>query len=115
MSEAASYSVGGGEANALDDPRLMDAKLRQIAGFLQPENLTIDVSPQEVDGSAMQFIIRKARNGEKVLVKISKGQRVLRVAYGTPSVPDESVQAGQKASGTFNLIVPAFVLKPNHA
>ncbi len=115
VSEAASYTVGGGEANALDDPRLLDAKLRQVAGFLQPENLSIDVSSQEVDGSAMQFITKAARAGTSVLIKVSKGTRVLRLAYGVPSAPGEAVRAGQLGTGSFNLIVPAFVLKPNHA
>jgi len=48
-----------------------------------------------------------------VLVRISKGNQVLRVAYGQPSVPGESVQAGQLASGSFSITVPGYVVKPN--
>lgn len=115
ISEAASYTVGGGDANPLDDPRLLDNKLRQVAGFNSPENLSIDVSSQEVDGTAMAFVINKARNGASILVKITKvsSGQILRVAYGVPSVPGESVRAGQLGTGSFNIIVPGYVVKPN--
>lgn len=115
ISEAASYTVGGGDANPLDDPRLLDNKLRQVAGFNSPENLTIDVSSQEVDGAAMAYVINKARNGANVLIKITKvsSGQILRVCYGVPSVPGESVRAGQLGTGSFNVIVPGYVVKPN--
>lgn len=115
ISEAAGFTVGGGEANPLDDPRLMDSKLRQVPGFLSPDNLTIDVSNQEVDGSALIFVQKAARAQTPILVRISKGSRVLLVAYGTPGAPGSSVRAGQVGTGSFNVIVPAFALKPNHA
>jgi hypothetical protein len=113
LSEAAGYAVGGGEADQLDDGRLNDNKRRQVAGFNAAENLTIDVKQGEVDGAALQFIIAAARNGTSVLIKITKGTQVLRLAYGVPSVPGESVQAGQLATGSFSLTVPAYVVKPN--
>lgn len=113
ISEAAGYTVGGGEATQLDDGRLNDSKLRQVAGFNAPENLSIDVKMGEIDSAALQFIIAAARNGTSVLIKVSKGSQILRVAYGVPSVPGEAVQAGQLATGSFSLTVPAFVCKPN--
>lgn len=113
ISEAAGYSVGGGEATQLDDGRLNDNKLRQVAGFNQPENLSIDIRNGEIDGAALAFVIKAARAGTPVLVKVTKGTQILRVAYGVPSSPGESVQAGQLASGSFSLTVPAYVVKPN--
>lgn len=115
LTEAAGYTVGGGEANPLDDPRLLDSKLRQVTGFLSPDNLTIDVSNQEVDGTALIFIQKAARAQSSVLFRISKASRVLLVAYGVPGAPGSSVRAGQLGTGSFNVIVPAFALKPNHA
>lgn len=113
VSEAAGYSVGGGAAAALDDTRLTDTKTRNIAGLLAPQDVTIDVRSGEVDGAAMQFLAAKARANVPVLVKISKGSQVLRVAYGTPSLPGESLTAGQLASGQISLTVPGWAIKPN--
>lgn len=113
VSEAASYAIGGGAANALDDTRLMDVKTRNIAGLLSPQDLTIDVRNAETQGSAMAFIEAAARNSTSVLIRISKGTTVLRVYYGVPSVPGESVQSGGLASGQFNILGAGWAVKPN--
>lgn len=113
--ESAGYTVGGGDVNPLDDPRLMDSKLRQVAGFSSPENLSIDCSMQEIDGAALAFVTKSSRNGQNVLFKITKittGQ-ILRVCYGLPGVPGESVRAGQLGTGAFTVIPPGYVVKPN--
>jgi hypothetical protein len=113
VSEAAAYSIGGGAANQLDDTRLMDLKTRNVAGLLAPQDLTIDVKNGEEDSAAMAFIEAAAKNGTNCLFKITRGSTVLRVAYGVPSIPGESVQAGGLASGQFNVICPAWIPKPN--
>jgi hypothetical protein len=113
LSESAGYSVGGGAANQIDDTRLNDLKSRNIAGMLAAQDLTIDVRNPLTMGSAYAFIENAARNGTSCLFKISSGSTVLRVAYGVPSVSGESVQAGAGATGQFNIICPAWVLKPN--
>lgn len=113
IAEAAGYQVGGGAGAQLNDTRLTDTKTRNIAGLLAPQDITIDVKNGDVSSAAMAFIERKAQNNEPVLIKISHGTRVLRVAYGTPSLPGENVSSGELASGQFSIIVPAFALKPN--
>jgi hypothetical protein len=113
LSEAAGYTVGGGAANQLDDTRLLDTKTRNVAGMLAPQDLAIDVKNQEVDTAAMAFVEAAARNGTAILIKITRGAQVLRVAYGVPSIAGEAVQAGALASGQFNVICPGWVLKPN--
>jgi hypothetical protein len=113
VSEAAAYSVGGGAANQLDDTRLMDLKTRNVAGLLAPQDLTIDIRNGEEDGSALAFIEAAAKNGTSCLFKITRGSTILRVAYGVPSIPGESVQAGGLASGQFSVTCPAWVAKPN--
>ena len=40
------------------------------------------------------------------------GSQVLRVWYGTPSIPGESVSAGGLGTGQFNVICPGWVVKP---
>lgn len=113
LSEAVSYEVGGGDVNQLDDTRLYENKTRNIAGLLPSQDISFSVRPQEIDGTVLAFVAGKAKRGLTVLVKISKGSQVLRVAYGTPSVPGESVSVGSAATANFNLIVPAWVVKPN--
>jgi len=113
LAEAAGYNVGGGAADALSDPRLMDLKKRTVAGNLASQDVTIDVSNQEIDGAAMAFISKKAQAGAKALFKISKGNQVLRVFYGSPSLPGEQVAAGALASGQFNVLCQGWVVKPN--
>lgn len=113
ISEAASYSVGGGAANALDDTRLIDVKTRNVAGLLAPQDITVDVRNGVSAGTAMAFVEAAARNSTSCLFRISQGSTVLRVYYGVPSVPGESVSAGGLATGQFNILGAGWAVKPN--
>lgn len=113
LAESAGYQVGGGAGAQLNDTRLTDTKTRNVSGLLAPQDVTIDVRNAVVSSAAMQFIERKAMNNESVLVKISQGSQVLRVAYGIPSLPGENVGSGELANGQFTIIVPGFAVKPN--
>lgn len=113
LTEAAGYSVGGGGADQLSDDRLHLAKHRNVAGMLASQDVSIDVKNQEIDSAVMAFIEGKAKRGLSILMRISKGSQVLRVLYGTPSIPGEGVSVGQLASGQFNVVVPGWVVKPN--
>ena len=113
ISEAAAWQVGGGAANPLDDTRLTDIKTRNVAGLLAAQDLSIDVRSPVTSGTALAFVEAAAQTGTSILVKISKGGTVLRVAYGVPSLAGEQVSAGALGAGNFNMICPGWVLKPN--
>jgi hypothetical protein len=113
LDEAGGYSVGGGAAAQLDDSRLHLSKVRNIAGLNASEDLTVNIKTPEIEGAALTFLTRAARNGTSVLLKISKGTQILRVAYGVPSTYGEQVDVGGLGTGSFNIICPAYVLKPN--
>lgn len=113
LDEAGGYAVGGGAADQLDDSRLHLAKRRNIAGLNAAEDITINLKTPEVEGAALAFVTAAARNGTSVLVKITKGTRIVRVAYGVPSTYGEQVDVGSLGTGGFNIICPAYVLKPN--
>lgn len=115
IAEAAAYAVGGGASPELDDTRLTDTKVRAEAGLLQGQTLTIDVRNARIGSAAMLYVQRMAQRGLEVLVKITQSGQIVRVAYGTPSLPGESVQSGQLATGQFSITVPAFCLKPDSA
>lgn len=114
IEESRNYAVGGGAADDLDDSRLHLSKRRSVAGLNAAENLTISVQAPEVESASLSFCMRQARRGLPVLFKISTtvGQ-VLRVAYGIPSVYDETLDVGGLATGGFSVTVPNYVLKPN--
>jgi hypothetical protein len=113
ISESTSYNIGGGAAEQLDDTRLLSIKTSNIAGNLAAQDVSIDIKAAEISGAAMQFVERQALRGLKCLFKVSKGSQVLRVFYGTPSLPGESVSAGAIGTGQFSVTVPAFAIKPN--
>lgn len=113
LDEAGGYAVGGGAADQLDDSRLHLAKRRNVAGLNAAEDITINLKTPEVEGAALAFVTAAARNGTSILVKITKGTRIVRVAYGVPSTYGEQVDVGGLGTGSFNLICPAYVLKPN--
>lgn len=113
LAESAGISIGGGASTELDDTRTQDTRTRNISGNLAPQTVTIDIRNQEVDGAAMAFISRKARQGEKVLMRATKAGKTLFVWYGTPSLPGMAVAAGAAATGQFTVQCPGWVVKPN--
>jgi hypothetical protein len=115
ITEAYNYSVPDASASPIPDTRLSDVKERNVAGLLGPQDLTIQIRAPETMSTGLAYVSSQAIAGGKVLIKISKVSTgtVLRVAYGEPSLPGESVDVGSGGTGSFNLIVPGFVLKPN--
>ena len=91
ISEAASYNVGGGAAAQLDDTRLFDIKVRNVAGNLPSQDVTFDIKQGEISGTAMAFVERQASRGLKVLMKITKAGQILRVLYDDVITPDDTV------------------------
>lgn len=109
--EAASYEIGGGAANQLDDTRLLDSKTRNVNGLLAAQTVTIGVKNQTVNSAVMDFIESAAKNQTNVLFRITLNDGSVRVFYGVPSLPGESVGSGALASGSFGVTVPGWVTK----
>lgn len=115
IAEAASYNVGGGASATLDDTRLIHTRTVNIAGLLAPQDLTIDVRNADVSGAAMSAVEAAAQLSTPLLFRIMQSGRTLRVYYGVPSLPGESVQAGALATGQFNVLGDGWCVKPNQA
>jgi hypothetical protein len=115
ITEAYNYNLPDAAAAQIDDTRLTDIKTRNVAGLLGSQDLTVQIRSPETMSAALAYVASQAIGGGKILVKITKvsTSTVLRVAYGTPSLPGENVDVGAGGTGSFNIIVPAFPLKPN--
>jgi len=111
LSEAVGYDIGGGEANLLDDTKLLDSKTRNSNGLLAPQNVTISLKNQTVNGSVMDFIESAAKALTKLVFRITLHDGSVRVFRGVPSVPGESLQSGALASGSFGVTVEGWVTK----
>lgn len=113
LAESAGLNIGGGATTELDDTRTQDTRTRNISGNLAPQTATIDIRNQEIDGAAMAFISRQARQGLPILMKATKGGKVLYLFYGVPGLPGMAVAAGAAATGQFNVVCSGWVVKPN--
>lgn len=113
LDEAGGYSMDGGAADQLEDNRLHLSRRQLVAGLNGADSMTVNVRPPEVESTALAFVTRAARRGTSVLIKFTKGTRIVRVIYGVPSTYSEQTDAGALASGSFNVTPKAYSLKPN--
>lgn len=111
LSESAGYEIPNGDPDRLDDTRLHDVKHRNIVGMLAAQSITISTKPQTTNSTVMDKVEQAARAGVPILMRITLQDGAVRVYYGTPSLPGESVQAGALASGQFSVIGDGWVLK----
>lgn len=111
VDSAAGYEIQGGEADQHDDTRLQDAKKRNVPGLLAAQGLGITTRPQTVNNTVMDRIEAAARNNTALLWRITLSDGSVRVYYGIPSLPGESVQAGALGSGSFSVTGDGWVLK----
>lgn len=111
VDSAAGYEIQGGEADQLDDTRLHDAKKRNVTGMLAAQGLSITTHPQTTNNTVMDRIESAARNNTSLLWRITLSDGSVRVYYGIPSLPGESVQAGALGSGSFSVTGDGWVLK----
>lgn len=114
IEESKSFASGGGTRDQLQDNRLHLGRNVNLPGLAAAEDLTISVAPPEVESAALQFVMRNARRGLPCLFRIkTTSGRVLRVAYGTPSLYNESLDVGGLATGGFQVTLANYFLKPN--
>lgn len=111
LSEATSYQINGGAAEKLDVTTLLDVVKKEENGLLAAQSLQIDVLAQSVPSAALALIEAAAQSGTKVLLRITLNDGSVRIAYGEPSLPGESVQKGAVGTGSFDVSVKGFVLK----
>lgn len=111
LSEATSYSIGGGAAEKLDVTRLIDITKQEEQGLLPVSNVTMNVIAQDTPSAAMLLLESAVQTQGAVVVRITLANGAVRVFRAEPSLPGEDVQQGQVGTGSLDLAVKGFVLK----
>jgi hypothetical protein len=111
LSEATSYSIGGGAAEKLDVTRLIDITKQEEQGLLPVSNVTMNVIAQDTPSAAMLLLESAVQTQGAVVVRITLPNGAVRVYRAEPSLPGEDVQQGQVGTGSLDMAVKGFVLK----
>jgi hypothetical protein len=111
LAEAVGYEIGGGAADAQDDTKLLDSKHRNFSGLLAAQNVNITIKNQTVNSAVLDAIESAAKNLTSLVWRITLHDGAVRVFRGVPSLPGESLQSGALASGSFTILVDAWVAK----
>lgn len=111
LSEATSYSIGGGASEKLDVTTLLDTTRQEEIGLLPVQNVTMNVIAQDTPSAAMQLLESAVQTQSRVTVRITLQNGAVRVFRAEPSVPGEDVQQGAVGTGSLEYAVKGFVLK----
>jgi hypothetical protein len=111
LSEATSYSIGGGAAEKLDVTRLIDITKQEEQGLLPVANVSMNVIAQDTPSAAALILESAVQTQGAVVVRITLGNGAVRVFRAEPSLPGEDVQQGQVGTGSLDMAVKGFVLK----
>ena len=108
---ATSYSIGGGEAEKLDNTTLLDDVKQELNGQLASQSVSINVNAETFNSAAMALIEAAARAANSLVFRITLKDGSVRVFRGEPSLPGEDVQKGAIGTGSFSVSVKGFVIK----
>jgi hypothetical protein len=111
VSNATSFSVGGGDAEKLDITTLLDDIKQEINGLLAAQTVTFNVNSETVSNEAMAIVEDAARNATYLVFRITLKDGSVRSFRGQPSMPGEDVQKGAIGTGSFSVTVKGFVNK----
>lgn len=111
VSEAIGYSIGGGQADTLDDTKLTDITKQELLGLLPADTVTIDTLQQTSDSTVMQFLVDASIALTYCVFRITLADGAVRVCRGIPSRPGESLQRGQLATGNMQIKVKGLALR----
>ncbi|MBP7668704.1 MAG: hypothetical protein KA774_17795 [Burkholderiaceae bacterium] len=111
LAESTSYDIGGGAADKLDVTTLIDIVKKEEQGLLPVSNVSCEVIAQDTPSTAMQLLESAVQSQGAVVVRITLPNGAVRIFYGEPSLPGESVQVGAVGTGSLDFTAKGFVLK----
>lgn len=111
LSRAASYQIGGGEADKIDNTTLLDVIKQEINGLLAAQTVSFELKLETIDDEAMGLINVAAMNGSYLVFRITLSDGAQRVFRGQPSMPGENVGQGALGTGSISVTVKGAVLR----
>ena len=111
LSEATSYSIGGGASDKLDVTTLLDIVRKEEQGLLPTQNVSMNVIAQDTPSAAMLLLESAVQTQGLVVVRITLGNGAVRIFTGEPSTPGEDVNVGAVGTGAIDFAAKGFVLK----
>lgn len=111
LSEATSYSLGGGASEKLDATTLLDIVRKEEIGLLPVQSVTMNVIAQDTPSAAMLLLENAVQTQGVVVVRITLPNGAVRVFTAEPGTPGEDVQQGALGTGSLDMAVKGFILK----
>ena len=103
LSRAASYQIGGGEADKIDLTVLLDVIKQEANGLLASQTVSFELKLETLDDEALGLVRAAALSQAYLVFRITLSDGAQRIFRGQPSLPGENV--GQGALGTGSLDV----------
>lgn len=110
LSRAASYNIGGGDADKIDTTVLLDLIKQEANGLLAAQSVGIDLKLETTDDEALGLVRAAALSQAYLVFRVTLSDGAQRVFRGQPSLPGENVGQGQLATGSFSVTVKGSVL-----
>ena len=111
ISRATSFTIGGGDAESLDDTVLLDDIKQELSGLLAAQTVSFNINSLTISDSAMSLIRTTAPDSGYLVFRITLKDGNVRVFRGQPSLPGEDVQKGAIGTGSFSVKVKGFVIE----
>lgn len=110
LSRAASYNIGGGDADKIDTTVLLDLIKQEANGLLAAQTVGIELKLETTDDEALGLIRAAALSQAYLVFRVTLSDGAQRIFRGQPSLPGENVGQGQLGTGSFNVTVKGSVL-----
>lgn len=110
LSRAASYDIGGGDADQIDTTVLLDVIKQTANGLLAAQSVKFDLKLDTTDEEALTLVRAAALSQAYLVFRITLSDGCQRIFRGQPSLPGEDVGQGALGTGTFNVTVSGAVL-----
>lgn len=110
LSRAASYQIGGGDADKIDTTVLLDVIKQEANGLLAAQTVSMELKLETTDDEALGLVRAAAISQAYVVFRITLSDGVQRIFRGQPSLPGENVGQGALGTGNFSVTVKGQIL-----
>lgn len=111
LSEATSYSLGGGASEKLDVTTLLDIVRKEEIGLLPVQSVSMNIIAQDTPSAALALLETAVQTQGLTVVRITLANGAVRIFTAEPGTPGEDVQQGAVGTGSLDMAVKGFILK----